>query len=1062
MNSLSFHRGQLASGLSGRFSRPRFSALACWCGLLLLASNSLVAAAPTSPVQATPDSRSEAVATLQADGPLYDRAMACRTLAVVGDAAAVDALAGVVGSPELGAYARLALEEIANPAATEALLTALKTASPVARVGIIGSLGRRGDPAAVATLTSLTVNDHAPTIDAAFNALAAIASDEAVGDLIHRAHAGTPRPAALTAAILLASERRGIQAGDQLAEQALKHVQTVVQHAAAGIRPQLAPHVDAADYQLVLRHTADASTRLARLLASDRDDAFRLGVQAAREVGDAGVAAMLTATATASAQRRIPLIDALSASGSAEALPAIIAAADADSPELRRIAIECLGNWPDEASIARLLKALSDSDEGVAAAASASLSRLDAAAVDQAVLARLTSEDPATLTVAIALAGSRGIPSAEERLFTLAASDNATVAAAAITSLGSVASQKRYGDLVELLTQTPGAHDVTRSALTAAARRLSRDACLDTIAEALTSADTAVSQLLLEVAGALEGEKALGLLAAAANSGKPPLVDTATRLLGRWSGPEAADLLAELAATLTDATYQTRAVRGLLRSIRQFDLSLKRRMALAVKAAAVAKRSEEQALVLEVLGRYPSPSGLSAALHMLGNATPETLEAGLLPIAEAVAAGGEEDAVAALTELKKAVTGTPLQARVAKLQGDAARTAKTRAAEAGFVALFDGSSLAGWVGDRSVWKATGGAIVGGSLDEVVGTGNDFLCTEATYDNFELRLQFRLQGETANGGVNVRSLRRDDGVAAGYQADLGNGCWGGLYDEARRNRFVATAQLAPTLSTDWNDYRIRCEGDRIRIWLNGTLTVDYVETEELPCPGIIALQVQAGRKVQAAYRQIRIRELAQDELQPVAPEATPAEAAFTPLFDGETFTGWHGNLDWFRIENETIIAGSLEKPIPRNEFLRTDKAYADFELRLQFQLRGGNAANAGVQIRTAEIPDHHEVSGYQADMGNGWWGCLYDESRRNRVLAGPAPQDRGTMLRPDDWNDYRIRCEGDRVRLWINDVLTVDYTEADPEIARTGIIAVQVHSGPPTEAWYRKIRLLSLD
>jgi hypothetical protein len=252
---------------------------------------------------------------------------------------------------------------------------------------------------------------------------------------------------------------------------------------------------------------------------------------------------------------------------------------------------------------------------------------------------------------------------------------------------------------------------------------------------------------------------------------------------------------------------------------------------------------------------------------MLGNATPETLEAGLLPIAEAVAAGGEEDAVAALTELKKAVAGTPLEGRAEELRATAEQQVAMLAAETGFV---------------------------------------------------------------------------------------------------------------------------------------------------------------------------------------------------PLFDGKTFTGWHGNLDWFRIENETIIAGSLEKPIPRNEFLRTDKAYADFELRLQFQLHGGTAANAGVQIRTAEIPDHHEVSGYQADMGNGWWGCLYDESRRNRVLAGPAPQDRGTMLRPDDWNDYRIRCEGDRVRLWINDVLTVDYTEADPEIARTGIIAVQVHSGPPTEAWYRKIRLLSLD
>ncbi len=235
----------------------------------------------------------------------------------------------------------------------------------------------------------------------------------------------------------------------------------------------------------------------------------------------------------------------------------------------------------------------------------------------------------------------------------------------------------------------------------------------------------------------------------------------------------------------------------------------------------------------------------------------------------------------------------------------------------------------------------------------------------------------------------------------------------------------------------------------------------LHSASIACLAVVTIMLGCGHQAAHAAEPAAavLPAAASDKATPKLPED---ETGYVALFDGTTFTGWHGNLDWFRIENETIIAGSLEKPIPRNEFLRTDKAYGDFELRLQFQLRGGNAANAGVQIRTAEIPNHHEVSGYQADMGDGWWGCLYDESRRNRVLAGPAPEDRGTMLRADDWNDYRIRCEGDRVRLWINDVLTVDYTEADPEIARTGIIAVQVHSGPPTEAWYRNIRLLPLD
>jgi hypothetical protein len=65
------------------------------------------------------------------------------------------------------------------------------------------------------------------------------------------------------------------------------------------------------------------------------------------------------------------------------------------------------------------------------------------------------------------------------------------------------------------------------------------------------------------------------------------------------------------------------------------------------------------------------------------------------------------------------------------------------------------------------------------------------------------------------------------------------------------------------------------------------------------------------------------------------------------------------------------------------------------------------------------------------------------------------------LKKDDWNDYRIRCEGNRIQLWLNGVQTVDYTEVEPGIPQTGIIAVQIHSGKPTEASYKDIRIREL-
>jgi len=178
-----------------------------------------------------------------------------------------------------------------------------------------------------------------------------------------------------------------------------------------------------------------------------------------------------------------------------------------------------------------------------------------------------------------------------------------------------------------------------------------------------------------------------------------------------------------------------------------------------------------------------------------------------------------------------------------------------------------------------------------------------------------------------------------------------------------------------------------------------------------------------------------------------------------IFDGKTFNGWEGNLKIFRIEQGAIVGGSLQAKVQRNEFLCTTKEYSDFALRLKFKLLGDpQGANAGIQFRTERIPNHHEVIGYQADIGQNYWGALYDESRRKKVLAGPATEDIPKLFKPNDWNEYVIRAEGRRIRLELNGRQTVDYTEPDPAIKQTGCICLQIHGGPPSEAWYKDITL----
>ena len=193
----------------------------------------------------------------------------------------------------------------------------------------------------------------------------------------------------------------------------------------------------------------------------------------------------------------------------------------------------------------------------------------------------------------------------------------------------------------------------------------------------------------------------------------------------------------------------------------------------------------------------------------------------------------------------------------------------------------------------------------------------------------------------------------------------------------------------------------------------------------------------------------------------APGRTPTQPQRVAIFDGKTFTGWEGDPAIFRIQDGAIVGGTLERRIARNEFLCTTKTYGDFELRLKFKLLGGEGANAGIQFRTKRIPNHHEVSGYQADMGTGYWGALYDESRRNKILKAPDQEKMKSVIKLDDWNDYVIRAEGRRIQLWVNGVQTVDYVEEDPKIETTGVSCLQIHGGPPSEAWYKDITLLDL-
>lgn len=182
------------------------------------------------------------------------------------------------------------------------------------------------------------------------------------------------------------------------------------------------------------------------------------------------------------------------------------------------------------------------------------------------------------------------------------------------------------------------------------------------------------------------------------------------------------------------------------------------------------------------------------------------------------------------------------------------------------VALFDGKTLDGWQGEKkSAWRVEDGAICAGQLDRVNDTPR-FLFREGEYENFDLRFRFQMEGtQYLNTGMYFRSKKTGDEQIVGHQADIGDNYHGGIYENGR-NRGVLTVppvevQRKVYLPGKWNEYRVRAEGNRIRIWFNGTLTTDYIERDRKALRrGQFAIEFSPNTKGVIRFKDVQVVQL----------------------------------------------------------------------------------------------------------------------------------------------------------------------------------------------------------
>lgn len=167
-----------------------------------------------------------------------------------------------------------------------------------------------------------------------------------------------------------------------------------------------------------------------------------------------------------------------------------------------------------------------------------------------------------------------------------------------------------------------------------------------------------------------------------------------------------------------------------------------------------------------------------------------------------------------------------------------------------------------------------------------------------------------------------------------------------------------------------------------------------------------------------------------------------------LFDGKTLDGWSGNLELWRVENGEIVGRS--PGLQKNEFLVSPLSVGDFRFTVQVKLTP-DAGNSGIQFRSAVEPSG-SVKGYQADVGAGWWGKLYEEHGRALLWD----QSGEAHVKREGWNTYEIVAVGSRILTAINGKKCADLD--DSKGARRGIFAFQLHSGGPMEVRFKDLKL----
>ncbi|MGI8906630.1 MAG: family 16 glycoside hydrolase [Candidatus Sumerlaeaceae bacterium] len=960
------------------------------------------------------------------------KAFAARSLIPIARDRDSKQLARLLASDYEWELARLVMSGVQGPVTEAVLIKALRDApSTRTRVGTMITLAHRRSKVSVSSIAEYMSNANPEVADTAAWALGRIGGSEAAARL---KSAAARQPGNRTVANSRMDCAAGFAAAGKMKE-SIAIYRSVLNHKSS------APWLRERALLGLLKCKPGDTAELVQSALRDTDPSLaQAAYRAIRELLDARAAGeCLDMASTLAAERRARLLAA--AAGRTDDVVLSAAVAFCEDPELdvAGAAIEALGMHGGSAHVSILATKASAAGSPLQEAARRALVTISAPGVDEAMVQSISVQSPNKAEIIRALT-QRRVGEAVPALAAAARDADRPAAQAAIKALGVLANPTDLPRVVDLSIQLDEKlADAAAAEIAVIAKRHHQEAQAAALVEhKLTDiTGSAERSRLVRVLARLKSPSALVALRSALSSTDVSVRREAIRGLSAW--PDAAPLqdLRTFSRVAGDATDRSLALRGFIHMIEQLTTAPdSERLQFYREAMSQASQLEEKRMVLSGVGGLRSADALAFAEPYL---TDNELR--------------NEAAFAVVSILPWMVTGNAdhageLARRIRLSEMPPAIRQKAESIE-DLLLRLEQSILS--------WQICGPFEKPGAE-----------CAE------QFNVLFAPESEPAQ--ASWQHARWEPDPAEPLYLDILK-----LFPGNRRVAYVRT----------WIQSPQTCEAvlklgsdDGIKVWLNGKVVhannvcrgfeLDSDQTSVTLNQGWNALMLKVTQNTSGWGFSARLTDPQGATIPGIrvvnhAPEGETTyggedKTSSTLLFDGKSFEGWEGNLDMFRVQDGAIVAGTLEADIPQNAFLCTRRDFGDFELRFKVRLLG-QGLNAGVQFRSARVPNHFEVSGYQADIGmmgeTNIWGALYDESRRNRFLVTPDQEAISRVLKPQDWNDYTIRCEGQRVRLWVNGVLTADYTEQDPSIPARGIFGLQIHSGPASEAWYKDIRISML-